>query len=142
MQSVSPIVIDYRHRRRTSHGRFRAAVVLTLVGGVAAGVAISFRIHPGLILLSYPFGCTLVMGLLAGRRQVVISLAACSTISTTLTAVELFRAGRFDPTFVFLKAFPAWIALFFVSGVCAAVALPLTLVRYRARGRTGELGSR
>jgi hypothetical protein len=129
MGASTPPVIDYRHPRRLRLGRFWAALVLTVVSGVVVGSAISYRFNSLLVFAGYSFGCSVAMGLLARPRQVAIALAACITISGTMTAIKLMRSGRTGASLDLYELIVGWIALFILSAVCAAAAIPLTMIR-------------
>ena len=86
-----------------------------------------------ILLFAYPFVCTLVMGRVAGRKQVIIALTACASFVTTWVGIGVARHGRSDPGFVFSQAFPFWVAEFLIASICAALALPLAMMRITLR---------
>lgn len=129
-----PAVLAYWQPSLKRRRRLRIALILTIIAGIAAGLAIFYGWCPGLDgMVGYSFGCTLVMGLLAGRRQAAIALAASTTVSGTIAGLELLTEGRGHPGFIFSEALPIWLGLFILSAICAALATPLTMVRLRPR---------
>ena len=84
------------------------------------------------VIAPYAFLVTATMGMLARKRELVIAVAACLTISTTAVITELYKARNATSQAIFW-GLEAWTAMFFVSAVFAALALPLARMRITNR---------
>ena len=135
MQQNTPPLIEYRRPRRANM-RFWVAFVVTMVSGIIAGATFELWWQSAVIFYGFPFAFTLLMGRVAGTKQVIIALAACGSLITTCIGIEMARHGRSNPTFVFAEVFAAWAALFILTAPAAALALPLAMVRITLRRET------
>jgi hypothetical protein len=131
MEPETPVALDY-HRPRRPDVRFRIALLLTVAVGIALGAPMHFWRVSVFVIAPYAFAFTLVMGMVARGREMVIALVAAFTISTVAAGVELY-AGRNQGIEFVWNVLAGWAAFFFVASIFAALAVPFARMRIALR---------